>query len=304
MIQSIIIPTINVSKRILECIDSIQYQSIPPDEIIIVDSSKNNSLKKILDNRYKKKTQINIKYYHKSLTLTEARNYGIHQCKGDLIYFLDDDTILDRKYIEKMFEIFEKDHTKKIAGATGNIITEKKRKGSLKEYSRSSFRKLFFLSSKGNGRFKASGWPTWAMGEEVVETQSLYGCSMAFRREILDKFRFNEYLGKIGGYCYMEDVDISYRISKEHRLIYNPYSRLKHAPSEKRLTKHQITKRKEQLIFNFIYLFQKNMPKHFFNLFSFTISLFGLFVLTLTHFRAEEVIGLLKGLVRANFIQV
>jgi GT2 family glycosyltransferase len=299
MIHSIIIPTINANKKIIYCIDSITHQSITPNEIIIVDSSKNNSLKKILGNTYN--NQVNIEYYHKPSTLTEARNFGIQQCKGDLVYFLDDDTILDSKYIEKMLDIFKKDNRKKIAGATGNVRIDNKSKGSLKETLRTNFRKLFFLSHKGIGRFKASGWPTWVREKGIVETQSLFGCSMTFRREILDKFRFDEHLGKLGGYCYMEDIDISYRISRGHRLVYNPFARLKHTPSEKSLTKDQVTKRKEQMIFNFIYLFKKNMPKHFINLFSFTVSIFGLFILTLSHFKGEEFIGLFKGLFRAIF---
>ena len=102
---SFIIPCYISDQTIKYCLDSLYNQKGQfKKEIIIVDSSPNDSLKYLIDS-YK-----NIIYIHHNQRLNpgQSRNIGIKYAKGDFIAFIDSDTVLNKfwlinsyaKYIE------------------------------------------------------------------------------------------------------------------------------------------------------------------------------------------------------------
>ena len=63
-------------------------------------------LKSLKNVKYdKKKYEIIIK---KGLNPSENRNYGIKKAKGEIIYFLDDDAIVDKNILKNAEEFFDK----------------------------------------------------------------------------------------------------------------------------------------------------------------------------------------------------
>ena len=44
---------------------------------------------------------------------------------------------------------------------------------------------------------------------------------MAFRRNVLDEFRFDE---QFKGYSFMEDCDISYGVSRKYKVMFTPFA--------------------------------------------------------------------------------
>lgn len=97
---SIIIPVYNVEKYIKETLISVKDQISKPDEVIIInDGSTDNSFKIVKDLTESDNWKI-FQTENQGLGLT--RNYGKSVAKGDYIYFLDSDDILENNLIYEM----------------------------------------------------------------------------------------------------------------------------------------------------------------------------------------------------------
>ncbi|MDO4782335.1 MAG: glycosyltransferase family 2 protein [Capnocytophaga felis] len=87
---SIIIPVYNVEKYLPECIESVLSQDFSDYEVILVNDGSTDDSGKICD-EYAQKFP-NIKVIHKENGgLSDARNFGIKEAKGDYLMFLDSD---------------------------------------------------------------------------------------------------------------------------------------------------------------------------------------------------------------------
>jgi GT2 family glycosyltransferase len=263
-----------------------------PHELIIIDSSEKPNLDSVFNEKIPAIMPL-IKLIHVKASLSEARNIGVRLSSGDILFFFDDDVVLDTDYIKQVMNVFTDDRERKIGGVMGDIINIGRDLTSLA----SVMRRLFFWDHFGDGKFLPSGLPTYVHGYgEVAQTEFLSGCMSAYRRKVLKEFAFDENLGRLSGYCYLEDADMSYRVSRKYTLVYTPLAKLEHHPSAKsRVDRCNITK---QLVFNHFYLFKKNMPKRLSIVFPFYLSLFGYFFFTgLSQGSARGIIGWFKGIV-------
>src|SRR3989344_5856111 len=113
---SIIIPTLNEGKYLPLLLDSIKKQSFKDDEIIVSDAgSKDDTIK------------IAKKYgciIARGGLLPKGRNDGAKAAKGDMLLFLDADTILPALFLKNALKKFRKDNLG-IAGFTLFPISKK-----------------------------------------------------------------------------------------------------------------------------------------------------------------------------------
>ena len=105
---SVIIPVYNGEKYLEECLDSILNQTYTNLEIIIVnDGSTDNSLK--MCRKYQKKDKrikiINTENYG----VSHARNIGIKESKGEYLYFMDCDDLINKFCFEEFKKYLIKD---------------------------------------------------------------------------------------------------------------------------------------------------------------------------------------------------
>lgn len=95
---SIIIPAYNCEKYIEKCINSILLQTYQNFEIIIInDGSQDHTLEKI--NNYLNKNKIKLISIENN-GVSNARNLGIENSKGDYICFIDADDWIEKDYLE------------------------------------------------------------------------------------------------------------------------------------------------------------------------------------------------------------
>ena len=141
MKTSIIIPTYNRTKDLEDCLNSILTQIYLPFQIIVVDNSHEKETQKFLDTKKEIFKQKNILFKYiknkRGNSLTVARNIGIENALGDIVLFLDDDTVLNKNYIKKILEVYKK--YPKALGVQGYIAHGKISK------IRNLVYKLFFL---------------------------------------------------------------------------------------------------------------------------------------------------------------
>lgn len=101
---SVVVPVYNVEKYLDECVQSILAQSYTEFEVILVDDGSKDESGAICD----KYAQIDsrVRVIHKvNGGLSDARNVGVQQAKGDYIIFIDsDDYICDTNFFYKVNE--------------------------------------------------------------------------------------------------------------------------------------------------------------------------------------------------------
>ncbi|KQB41584.1 glycosyltransferase family 2 protein [Flavobacterium aquidurense] len=248
---SLIVCTYMRPEPLLALLQSVQGQTLYPDEILIIDGSTNNDTKIILeDNKFK-----NLKYFlisEENRGLTRQRNFGISKINQDIeiVCFLDDDTVLEPDYFFETIKTFQ--NNPDITGVGGIAINEYKWKPQnqdsfynkkkyylfegyfYKEGSRNVVRNYLGLGSNlGSGKMpnfshgRTSGFP---MTGKTYEVDLLIGMSMAFRKVVVDNIKFSRFFE---GYGLYEDADFSLRALNFGKNAINTKAHLSHfhAPS-------------------------------------------------------------------------
>lgn len=243
---TLIICTYMRPKPLLHLLQSVQEQTLYPNEILIIDSSVNNETKAILEHNSFK----NLRYFLVSEDdrgLTRQRNFGIDRVTetSDIIAFLDDDTELLSNYFEELEKTFLEDN--QISGVGGIALNESnweqaepnKKYSSYhyyqfegfvnKEGQRNVIRNYLGLQSHLDpGKMpefshgKTCGFP---LNAKIYEVDLLIGMSFAFRKKVFDSIRFSTYFE---GYGLYEDADFSLRALHFGKNVINTKMQLRH----------------------------------------------------------------------------
>lgn len=105
---SIIIPVYNNEKYIEKCIHSVLNQTFGELEIIAVNDGSTDESGKILKNLEREDVRI-ILLEQNNQGVAAARNLGVKRATGKYITFVDGDDYLKSDYIEKMYDLAEKE---------------------------------------------------------------------------------------------------------------------------------------------------------------------------------------------------
>src|SRR5690606_30552126 len=92
---SVVIPTYNRRRLLARAVDSVLAQTVPVDEIIVVDDGSNDGTSEMLAERYGERV---IHVYQANAGVSAARNRGLAMARGGFIALLDSDALwLPRK---------------------------------------------------------------------------------------------------------------------------------------------------------------------------------------------------------------
>jgi len=98
---SVIIPAFNYKDSLISVIDAINNQIVAPNQIVIVDSSNNNDIERMID-EYSGKVKIAYKKVSQAFP-GEARNLGAEIASGKWLAFLDSKTIPNKSWLMDSF---------------------------------------------------------------------------------------------------------------------------------------------------------------------------------------------------------
>lgn len=115
---SVVIPTYNRKEKLLRLIRSIFNSDYKNIEIIVIDDHSKYNIEKILISTFGKKRNIKVIRNDHELFVSCCRNIGIEKSKGEYIFLIDDDNIVDKKCISELVNTLE---TRKDAGAATPI---------------------------------------------------------------------------------------------------------------------------------------------------------------------------------------
>lgn len=246
MIFSVIICTYQRPKPLIRLLNSIYLQTNYPNQIIIVDGSLNDTTTTAVKN-IKFKNLYYFKVSEIDRGLTKQRNFGIKKVTQDseIIFFLDDDTVLEIDYFEKCIEAYNK--YPEAYGIGGYIINEvewtqvaNNYTPKINEYfidgykrkdaARYVIRKKIgldtnlppcFFPKYGHGRSVSFLPPTG----KTYQVEQFMGGVASFRKKLFDEFQFSTFFE---GYGLYEDADFTLRISKKYPLYVATAARLSH----------------------------------------------------------------------------
>ncbi len=288
---SVLIPTKNRSQAVLECVRSVTDQTVQPAEIVIVDASDDEGLDALVCNSAG--GTIKVAYVRSEPGLTRQKNIGVQKCSGDIVLVLDDDTILAKNYVEEILNVFNDPSFDRVGCVYGDRISPDDKNGlgrrgtfpysivhAMNVKVEGLIRTLFFLQQESaTGNFRLSGWLTNVSpskpGATIAVTEGAPGGYTACYKNILSELRFDE---NLQGYASGEDADLSYRVSRKYKNIFNPKAKVIHNSLTPKQFSYAHTKMKIEYHH---YLFKKNFPKALRNRFAFNMSVLGLFLLEL-----------------------
>ncbi len=100
---SVIVPVFNVVNYVQECIHSITQQSYSRLEIIIIDDGSTDGSSDICDELAVVDSRICV-YHKENGGLSDARNYGLAQARGEWVSFIDSDDYVSPIFIETLLD--------------------------------------------------------------------------------------------------------------------------------------------------------------------------------------------------------
>lgn len=188
---SVIIATYNRVDVIKDCIDSILSQDFPKDryEIIIIDSSSTDSIKKIIEEYYPVSNPEIQYFYQKREGLAAARNLGIDKATGDIIYFFDDDCIVDKCCLKIVSSAYD---TEDIGGIEGGVA---------------GYHSSTTIQKYGDYLYHRTNTQP---GGIIPGMDGPIGCNASYKKKVLTAVQ-----GFDKQFRWMEDLDIAIRIRKK-----------------------------------------------------------------------------------------
>jgi len=116
---SFIIVNWNGQETIAECLDSVISQTYKNYEIIFID---NHSTDKSLEIVKKKYSVDKLIVLDKNYGFAEANNIGLKHAAGEYIALVNNDTVLEKDWLEKVVAVFQKEKDKNLGSIATKII--------------------------------------------------------------------------------------------------------------------------------------------------------------------------------------
>ncbi|MDJ0510476.1 MAG: glycosyltransferase [Crocosphaera sp.] len=229
---SAVICTFNRAKYLRKAINSLVNQTLESDkyEILVVDNCSTDETKTIVTEDFSHIS--NLSYLYEPIQgLSQARNTGWKQAKGDYIAYLDDDAIAVPQWLEIILRTFETVEPQ--PGAVGGKIEP------IWETSRPPW-----LSDRLTLGLTVLDWSKEP--HFLQKKQWLAGANIAYPKHILDKFHgFNTSLGrKKTNLLSCEEALLNNKLKSEgYQLYYHPDAMVSHHIPASRLTKDWHIKR-------------------------------------------------------------
>ena len=241
---TVIIPNYNSIKHISNCVNSLRTQSYHDFDVIIVDNASTDGSVELIEKEF---SDIKLKKLSENFGFSRAVNEGIMLSDSEFVLLLNDDTIADEKFVEKMVEAIS---------ASENIFSVSAKMVQMYDKEK--------LDGAGD-LYSALGW-VYARGKDKNVNLPKYnrpckifascGGAAIYRKRILDEIGyFDEF-----NFAYLEDVDMGYRARiYGYENIYQPEAIVYHVGSAVSGSRYNDFKVRLSARNN-IYLVFKNMP--------------------------------------------
>ncbi len=228
---SAIVCTHNRERYLRECLESLFDQSINQSEyeILVIDNGSTDNTGAIC-REYGERT--NYRYiFEPVLGLSQARNTGLKEAKGQYVGYIDDDAVADREWLEKALESFGQNPEPDWVGGAVTLVWEEPPPEWLSE-----------------SYYSALGWVNWGDQPRYLQSEDewLVGCNSLFKKASLEEIGgFDTRLGRKENLLLSgEEVQVHHKLKAGGGILYyHPDVHVKHHAAKERLTPEYFYKR-------------------------------------------------------------
>ena len=231
MKTSVVVPTYHRSYDVFRLFECLLRQTEKPEEVLVVDNTTTNEIMDLYE-EFKgefNRTGTALVYVKRRTkrSISRSRNVGAKTAQGEILVFLDSDTMPFPDYIEKVLQTFNKNPNAIAIG--GWFPPSNKNTKGLRYHSGQILRKLCCLTHDSHNSCKNFEYPITL--SNTIHCQYLLGATMSLRRRVFDEFQFDE---NLGAYSFGEDFLFSNSVSKKHpnSLLLSPDVRSMNVASE------------------------------------------------------------------------
>ena len=253
---SLVVATYKRETILPRCLRLAAQQTLLPKEIIVVDASPywEKTRAQIMQDIASQYPMIEWKYVQaKRTSLPAQRNQGIGLATAEVLFLIDDDSLMYLDCAEEIMKIYELDTEHKVVGVGAlevslppqNLMKEESKahqlsstlikRGMLTQF-KHKLKEGFLGKILGNLEEDRvlppydsppikHIFPETLKGMKVHQISFIGGCSMTFRRDLFKRIHFAEILEN---YAAAEDIDFSYRAARFGAILRNLDAQLYH----------------------------------------------------------------------------
>lgn len=229
---SILLPTYNRGFLLNSCTDSVINQTYKNWELIIADDGSSDDTPNIAKKILIKDTRIKFHRNCTNLGLPSNRNVSLSLASGELIWFIEDDMILEcdclKCLVETWIKINEKEQ--RLGVICPSLISYEQTKGArrdilnfTRELKKKELKDNPCFVDKWTGLIFRNFSPNF---NQIVEIQDSHSCSI-YKKDIFEKLSFNNtaYCGNFIG----EESDFHFKLRKMgYKIFFQPKAILNH----------------------------------------------------------------------------
>jgi len=196
-IVSVIIVTCAIGDYLKSCLDSLKGQTHPFLEIILIDNSLNPNFSQTISKSW---SEVKLYSSPKNIFYGQGLNKGIQMSQGDFVLCLNDDVVLDRRFIEEALKGFDIDEG--IGMISGKIL-------------RSDGKTIdstgLFLSIWRTAKERGYGLRDTGRYEREEYIFGVNGAVSFYRRKMLEDIKIELDYFDTGYHIFYEDLDVAWR---------------------------------------------------------------------------------------------
>ena len=223
---SIVIPNWNGEKKLKQNLPQVlKVRGV--DEIIVVDDGSDDGSVNLIKSEF---PNINLIKKDKNSGFSSTVNRGVKNCKGDLVFLLNNDAVPSHDCVEKVLKYFKNSKVFSVGFNTGG------------SWAWAKFHDGFFWHGQSGEKPNEAHQTLWVSGGSGIFRKSIWE-ELKGLDELFDPF-------------YEEDVDLGYRATKRGYInLWDPSAKVEHYKQkgviEENFSKEYITKiaQRNQLIF-------------------------------------------------------
>ncbi len=219
-----VIATFERPDELAVTLESLRKQSRVPESVIVIDASRDERTRQVAEQsggipiRFEKATEP---------SAARQRNQGARLVKTPLVAFIDDDVNIAETTCEKLCETFERDAREEIGGVAARIDG----------LSHPEPRKLLWLYYRLQAGYSHPTYggklfgpainclPSYTDADgDLIPSDWLNSTCVFYRTDLFLREMFPEFQG----YSFMEDVHVSARVGRTHKLFFHKTARFQH----------------------------------------------------------------------------
>ena len=228
-------------------------QSSAPLEVIVIDASDDWEQSRSAIERVLAEEQSDARLHYRQPRrrgITIQRNEGIEHATADILFLIDDDSLMHPDCARRVLDVFEHPDAERVIGACTALSPKRPDLSSAPQNADTANATANTTQGKINKnrqtglKGRITKWfigdylphyhappPAWDIPQSLRDAfgcfprRHVHGARMVFRRSALDEVRFDEALDR---YSYLEDIDLGYRLGRNGMIVMVPQAKLCH----------------------------------------------------------------------------